>query len=84
LKRNVSKNYRTAAEKVTAELNIHREDPASTKTDCRELLKSKIHVGASIAKSLIIEYSAKRRKRWCGDHKTWKSENWKHKAWSEE
>jgi len=84
LKRIVSKNYRTAAEKVTAKLNIHREDPASTKTDCRELLKSKIHVGAAIAKPLIIEDNTKWRKRWCVDHKTWKSENWKHKTWSEE
>jgi hypothetical protein len=31
LKRNVSKNHRTAAAKVTAELNIYREDPVSTK-----------------------------------------------------
>jgi len=63
LKRIVSKNYRTAAEKVRAELNVHREDLASTKTDCGELLKSKIHVGAEIAKPLIIEDNAKRRKR---------------------
>jgi hypothetical protein len=31
LKRIVSKNYGTAATKVTAELNIHREEPVSTK-----------------------------------------------------
>jgi hypothetical protein len=31
LKRIVSKNYGTAAAKVTAELSIHREDPVSTK-----------------------------------------------------
>jgi hypothetical protein len=84
LKRIVSKNYRTAAEKVTAELNVHREDPVSTKTDRRELLKSKIHGGAAIAKPLITEDNVKKRKRWCGDHKTRKSENCKHKTWSEE
>jgi len=31
LKRIVSKNHRTTAAKVTAELNIHIEDPVSTK-----------------------------------------------------
>jgi hypothetical protein len=32
LKRTASKNHRTAAAKVTAELNIYMEDPAATRT----------------------------------------------------
>jgi len=32
LNRTVSKNHRTTAAKVTTELNIHLEDPVSTKT----------------------------------------------------
>jgi hypothetical protein len=40
---------------VTAELNIHREDPISTKTVRRELHKSNIHGRAAVAKPLITE-----------------------------
>jgi hypothetical protein len=39
----------------TAELNIHLEDPLSTKTDHHELHKSNIHARAAIAKPLITE-----------------------------
>jgi len=80
----MSKNYRTAAENVRPEHNILREDLVFTKRDGRELLKSKIHGGAAIAKPLITEDNVKRRERWCGDHKTRQSGNWKHKTWSEE
>jgi hypothetical protein len=66
----VSKNYRTAAAKVTAEHNIHHEDPVSIKTVRRELDKSNIHGRNATAKPLITENNAKRRKRWCDDHKT--------------
>jgi hypothetical protein len=66
----MSKHYRTATENVRAELNILREEFVFTKRDRRELLKSKIHGGAPIAKPLITEDNAKRRERWCGDHKT--------------
>ena len=82
----MSNNYRTASENVTAEPNIIREDAVSTKKkkkkkrDRREFLKSKIQGGAAVAKPLTTEDNVKRRKRWCGDHKTWKSENWKHKT----
>jgi transposase len=67
LKRIASKNYRTAAVKVTAELNTHPKDPFSTKTVRRELHKSNIHGRPAIAKPLITESNAKRRKRWCDD-----------------
>jgi hypothetical protein len=70
LKRVVPKNHRTAAAKVTAELNIHPEDTVSTKTVLRELHKSNIRSRAAIAILPIIENNAKRRKRWRDDHKT--------------
>jgi hypothetical protein len=41
LRRNVSKNYRITAAQVTAGMNIHLKDPASTKT-VNELHKSNI------------------------------------------
>jgi hypothetical protein len=44
LKGIVSKNHRTAAAKVTAELNIHLEDPVSTVTVRRELHKSTVEL----------------------------------------
>jgi hypothetical protein len=59
-------------------LNIHLEDPVSTKTVQRELHKSNIHGRAAIAKPLITESNARMHKRWCHDHKTWISDNWKH------
>jgi hypothetical protein len=33
---------------------------------------------------LITGNNARKRKRWCDDHKTWTSDNWKYKIWSDE
>jgi hypothetical protein len=71
-----SQNYCSTGDR-TAELNIQHEDPASTKTVRRELHKSNIYGRAAFAKSLISESNAQMRKRWCHDHKTWTSDNWK-------
>ena len=84
LKRIVSEYHRTTAAKVTVELNIHLENPVSTKIVWQELHISSIHGRAVIAKPLITENNAKRLKRWCDDHKTWTSDDWKYKIWSEE
>jgi predicted transcriptional regulator len=70
-------NHRTIALQVIAELNIHLEDPVSTKTVRSVLHKSNIHGRAVITKPLITESNVQMRKRWCHDHKTWTSENWK-------
>jgi hypothetical protein len=61
----------------TAELNIHLEDPVSTKTVQHELHKYKIHGRTAIAKPLITKGNAQMRKRLCHKHKTWTSDNWK-------
>jgi hypothetical protein len=55
LRRIVSKNHRATAAQMTAELNIHLEDPVSTKTVRREFHKSNIHGRAAIVKPLITE-----------------------------
>jgi hypothetical protein len=47
----------------TAELNIHLEDPVSTKTARRELHKANIHGRPAIAKSQITESNAQMHKR---------------------
>jgi predicted transcriptional regulator len=60
---------------VTAELNIHLEDPVSTKTVQYERHKSNIHSRVAIAKSQITESSAQMHKRWCLNYKTWTSDN---------
>ena len=84
MKRIVSINHRSIAAKVRAAgLDIHLEDH-STKTVWRELHKSSIHGRAAVAKPLITENSAKRWKRWCDDHKTWPSDDWKYIIWSDE
>jgi hypothetical protein len=59
------------------ELNIHLEDPVSTKSVQRELQKSDIHGTAASVKPLITESNAQMHKSWCHDHKTWTSGNWK-------
>jgi hypothetical protein len=61
----------------TAELNVHLEDPVSTKTLRCGLHKSTIHGRAAIAKPLITKSNAQMCKRWCHYHKTWTSDNWK-------
>jgi hypothetical protein len=48
---------RTAAVRVT-ELNIHLEEPVSTKTVPREFHKPNIHGRAAIGEPLIIETNA--------------------------
>jgi len=63
----VSISYKTAAAKVTAELNTRPEDPVSTQTVRRELHKPNVHDRAEIAKTLISENNAKRQKAWCDD-----------------
>jgi ribosomal protein L18 len=63
LRRIVSKNHRTIAAQVTAELNIHLEVVVSTKTARHELHKSNIHSRAAIAKPLITESNAQMPKR---------------------
>jgi hypothetical protein len=49
----------------TAELNIHSEDPVSTKTVRYELHKSNIHGSAAIAKPPLIKNNSRMCKRWC-------------------
>ena len=58
----VSKNHRTTAAKVTAELNINLEDPASTTTVRQELQVYNIHRITANANPLISENNAGRRK----------------------
>jgi transposase len=65
LRRAVSKNYTTTAVQVRVEMNIHLEDPVSTKTVQHELHKSNIHGRAAITKSLITESNGQTCKRWC-------------------
>ena len=84
MKRTVSKNHITTAAKVTAELNVRHEDPFSTKTVRRGLHKSNIHRTTAIAKQQSTENNAKRQKRWCDDHKAWKSDDWKYVIRSDE
>jgi hypothetical protein len=62
---------------MTAELNIHLEDPVSTITVRRKLHKSNIHGAAATATPLITESNPQMRKRLCHHHKTWTSDNWK-------
>ena len=74
LKRIVPKNHRTAAAKVTAELNIrmagryHKNSPTRAH-------KFNTHWTSAIAKPLITENTTKRQNRWCDDDKTWTSDD---------
>jgi hypothetical protein len=55
-------NQRTAAAKVTAELDIHLEHPVSTQTIRREFHISNRHSTAATDKPLITENNAKAKK----------------------
>jgi hypothetical protein len=59
----VSKNHRSTAAKVTAELNIYLEDPVSTKTVRQDLDKYDVYGRAAVAEPTITENDTKRRKR---------------------
>jgi hypothetical protein len=76
MRRIFSKNHRTTVAQVTSELNI--EDPIHTKTVRHELHKSNICGRAAVAKPLNTESNVQMHKRWCHNHKTWTSDNWKH------
>jgi hypothetical protein len=86
MKRIVSKNHISTTAKVTAELDRQIEDNDCIKRVRGDLHKSNIHGRAAIAKSLINEYKAKNRKRWCNDDRTWTwtSDEWNYVTWSEE
>jgi hypothetical protein len=55
VRRIVPKNHRTTATQVTAELNIHLEDPVSTKTVLHEIYNSNIHNRAAITEPLKLK-----------------------------
>jgi hypothetical protein len=63
---------------VTAEQNIHFEDPVSTKIVQPELHKSNIRGKAAVATTLITENNAQMRKLWCQNRETWTSYKWVH------
>ncbi len=44
-------------------LNIHLEEPVSTKTDLKEPHKDNVHERAEIAKTLITDTNVKMQKR---------------------
>ncbi len=50
---------------IESGLNIHLEEPVSTKTDLKEPHKANIHETAEIAKTLITDTNVKMQKRWC-------------------
>jgi transposase len=75
LRRIVSKNHRTTTAQVRVELDIHLEDPISTKTVRHEFHKCNINSRAAIAKPLVTESNAQMRKRWCHGKKIWTSDN---------
>jgi hypothetical protein len=54
----------------------------SIKTVQQELHQSNIHSRVAIVKPLIAENNTKVEKRWCDDHKTWMSNDWKYIIWS--
>lgn len=84
LKRIVTKNKRTTAAKVTAEMNVALANPVSIKTTRRELHKLGIAGRAAIPKPHISDANARNRKMWCRSHKTWTMDQWKKVIWSDE
>jgi hypothetical protein len=52
--------------------------PCFHKTVLRVLHEFNIHGRVAIATPLITETNTQMRNRWCRDHETWTSDNWKH------
>jgi hypothetical protein len=77
LKSIVSKNHRPTAANVTAEL-IFNLKTLFHKTVRLYLHKSNFHGRAVIAKHLVTENRAQRRKGWCDGHKIRTSDDWKY------
>jgi predicted transcriptional regulator len=84
LKRTVSKTKRTAAPKVTAELNIHLKTLLPQKQSDESFTDPTSTEQPAIVNSLITENKAKRRKRWRGDQNTWTYDDWQYVMWSDE
>jgi hypothetical protein len=59
----VTKNHRTTAAKVAAELSTHLEDPVLIKAMRPKLDNSNTRGTAAIAKTMIAENNTKRRKK---------------------
>ena len=59
----MSENHRNTAAKVTAELNIHPEDPLSAKAAGHKLHKYDIYGRAAIAEPVITENNTKKEKK---------------------
>jgi len=81
LKKIVSKNHRTVAAEVTAEVSIHHEDPVSTQAVQRELYKSNIHGRAAIPNSLLLKTTPKVETDVVMIIKPGYSDDWKYVMW---
>ena len=65
----VTKNKKTTAAKVTAEMNVMLPNPDSTKTIRRELHKQGIAGRAAIEKTFNSDDNVRNWKKWCLSHK---------------
>jgi hypothetical protein len=69
LKKIVYEKHGTSAAKVAGDLSNHLED-RSNKNSLMRASQINICDRAAVARLPITESKAKRRKRWCDDHKT--------------
>jgi hypothetical protein len=84
LKTIVSKNHTTTTANVAAELSVHLEDPLSTKSFDDVFTNPTSTVELQLLNLWLLKTKAKRRKRWCDDHKTWTSDDLKYVILSDE
>ena len=83
LKRIVSKYHTITAAKVTAELSSHLEDLFPQKQSGENLTNPTSMVELELLNLWLLKTVLK-GERWCNDHKTWMSDDWKYVIWSGE
>ena len=79
----VGRMHSTTAVKVTTELNQHLNRPDYTKTVLREIIEAGHHGRAAIRKTLLSTIKIQKRLKWCRDHKSWSTYQWKQVIFSD-
>lgn len=82
--RNVQKEPKTTAPKITAMLNNSLINPVSTQTVRRELHKAGFHGRAAIRKPLLSKTNVAKRLEWCKNVQSWSEDQWRKVIFSDE
>jgi len=69
---------------VSAEFSVYFEDPLSTKLPEESFTNPTSRIELQFFSLWLLKTTLKGRKRWCDDHTTWTSDDWKYVIGSDE